>query len=92
MRVWSVEQVLFDAPHEYLAHPLDLGVAFQKGRRDQGRPLVDDPWRAVAEFVIGSNGLVRLAYVYQHCEDFPDPRLLTAAATLTAYSKQQPDT
>jgi hypothetical protein len=42
-----------------------------------------------------SNGLVRLAYVYQHCEDFPDPRLLTTAASLTlipAYSKQQPYT
>jgi hypothetical protein len=57
-------------------------VSFQSARREQGRPLVDDPWRAVAEYVIGSDGLVRLCYTYQHCEDFPDPRVLTTAARL----------
>lgn len=80
---WSVERVLFDAPPEYWSHPRDLGVSFQNGRRAQGRPPVDDPWRAVAEFVIGSNGLVRLCYSYQSCEDFPDPRVLTTAARLS---------
>lgn len=79
---WSVERVLFDAPAEYWAHPQELGASFQSERREEGRPPVDDPWRAVAEFVIGSDGLVRLSYVYQHCEDFPDPRVLTTAARL----------
>jgi hypothetical protein len=65
------------------AHPHELGVSFQSARREQGRPLVDDPWRAVAEYVIGSDGLVRLCYAYQHCEDFPDPRVLTTAARLS---------
>lgn len=83
---WSVEQVLYDAPDEYWAHAHDLGVTFQNGRRDEGRPLVDDPWRGVAEFVIGPDGLVRLSYVYQHCEDFPDPRVLTTAARLAGDS------
>ena len=46
-------------------------------------PPVDDPWRAVAEYVVGTNGLVRLAYVYQYCEDFPDPRVLTTAARMS---------
>lgn len=79
---WSVERVLFDAPEEFWAHPHDLGADFQDTRREEGRPLVDDPWRAVAEFVIGSDGVVRLPYLYQHCEDFPEPRLFTAAARL----------
>jgi hypothetical protein len=43
---------------------------------------VDDPWRAVGEFVIGSDGTVRLSYAYQYCEDFPPPELLTTAALL----------
>jgi peroxiredoxin len=80
---WSVEQVLYDAPSEFWSHPRDLGVSFQNRRREVGRPLVDDPWRAAAEFVVGSNGRVRLSYVYQYCEDFPDPRVLTAAALLS---------
>jgi peroxiredoxin len=80
---WSVERVLFDAPTEYWDHPHDLGRGFQDARRTAGRPPVDDPWRAVAEFVVGTNGLVHLPYTYQYCEDFPDPRVLTAAARLS---------
>lgn len=79
---WAVEQVLFDAPAEYWTHSPELGAEFQDGRREQGRPPVDDPWRAAAEFVIGSDGIIRLAYAYQYCEDFPDPRVLTTAALL----------
>ncbi len=79
---WSVERVLFDAPAEFWTHPHDLGADFQDTRRDEGRPLVDDPWRAVAEFVIGSDGVIRLPYLYQHCEDFPEPLVFTAAARL----------
>ncbi|MEP7193975.1 MAG: peroxiredoxin-like family protein [Actinomycetota bacterium] len=80
---WPVERVLFDAPSEYWSHPHDLGVSFQNGRRAGGRPPVDDPWRAAAEFVIGFDGLVRLSYSYQYCEDFPDSRVLTTAARLS---------
>jgi peroxiredoxin len=80
---WPVARILFGAPAEYWSHPHELGVSFQSARREQGRPLVDDPWRAVAEYVIGSDGLVRLCYAYQHCEDFPDPRVLTTAARLS---------
>ena len=77
---WPVERILFDAPAEYWSHPRDLGVSFQNGRREQGRPPVDDPWRATAEFIIASDGLVRLPYLYQYCDDFPDARVLTTAA------------
>lgn len=79
---WAVERVLFDAPSEYWDRPHELGVALQDDRREQGNPLVDDPWRAVAEFVVSTAGTVRLAYVYQYCEDFPDVRVLTTAARL----------
>ena len=30
-----------------------------------------------------SGGVVRLPYLYQYCEDFPDPRVLTTAARLS---------
>jgi peroxiredoxin len=80
---WPVERVLYDAPAESWGRPRDLGVAFQDGRRAAGRPPVDDPWRATAEFVVGSNGLIRLAYMYQYCDGFPDPRVLTTAARLS---------
>lgn len=77
---WPVERVLYDAPRQYWTHDRDVGARFQADRREQGRPPVDDPWRATAEYVIGRHGVVRLAYQYQHCEDFPDPRVLTTAA------------
>ena len=77
---WPVERVLFDAPPEYWDHPHDLGAAFQDDRRSKGNPPVDDPWRAVAEFVVGTDGMVLMTYAYQYCEDFPDVRVLTTAA------------
>lgn len=77
---WPVARVLFDAPREFWAHPAHLGRAFQDDRRGQGIPPVDDPWRAVAEFVVGHDASVLLAYAYQYCEDFPDVRVLTTAA------------
>jgi peroxiredoxin len=83
---WSVERILYDAPHQFLHHERDLGMRFQAGRAAQGTPLVDDPWRAVAEFVVGADGQVQLPHVYQYCEDFPEPRVLTAAARLSRTS------
>jgi peroxiredoxin len=80
---WGVERVLYDAPAALWSHPNDLGVALQNDRREKGRPMVDDPWRAVAEFIIGRDGHVRLTCSYQYCEDFPDPRVLTTAARLS---------
>lgn len=77
---WTVERVLFDAPAEYWEHPQELGVSLQDDRRSQGNPPVDDPWRGVAEYVVGTDGSVLLGYTYQYCEDFPDVRVLTMAA------------
>jgi len=80
---WPVERILYDAPPDLWAHPRELGSRLQEARRIAGRPLVDDPWRAAAEFVVGQGGIVRLAYLYQYCEDWPDPRVLTTAAQLS---------
>jgi peroxiredoxin len=79
---WPVARILYDAPAEYWSRPPALGVDLQNGRRETGRPVVDDPWRAVAEYIIGSDGRVRFPYLYQYCEDFPDPRIFTTAARL----------
>lgn len=80
---WAVERVLFDAEPEYWTHSRKIGIEFQDVRRLQGRTPVDDPWRATAEFVVGANGLIRLAWDYQHCEDYPEPLVLTTAARLS---------
>jgi len=80
---WPAERILYDAPAEFWEHPRQLGVDFQAGRRAEGRPLVDDPWRQAMELVVGRNGRVRLTYAYQDCEDFPRTSLLTAAAQLS---------
>jgi peroxiredoxin len=80
---WRPERLLYDAPPEYWAHPQDLGARLQEDRIAGGRPMVDDPWRGVAEVVVGRQGRVRLHYAYQYCEDYPDPRVLVAAAVLS---------
>jgi len=79
---WAVEQVLYDTDPEWWTHSLEIGTEFQNKRREQGRSMVDDPWRATAEFVVGSDDAIRLSYAYQYCEDYPDPRVLTTAARL----------
>lgn len=78
-----VPQVLFDAPREMWGHDRATGEEFQRQRRDQGRPLVDNPWLLPGEFVIDTTGTIRLAHRYQHCEDFPEPLVLLAALTTT---------
>jgi hypothetical protein len=80
---WPVERILYDAPPDLWTHSRQLGARLQEARRQAGRPLVDDPWRAAAEFVVGPGGMVRLPYLYQYCEDWPDPRVLTTAAQLS---------
>ncbi|MFQ5948128.1 MAG: redoxin domain-containing protein [Acidimicrobiia bacterium] len=72
-------QVVFDAPDEYLRGDPDAWRSLIQKRREAGRPLVDNPWQLPGEFVIDQRGTVRLAYRYQYCEDYPDPRVLVAA-------------
>lgn len=72
-------QILFDASNDLLNLDYEAGLELMREREQKGRPLVDDPWLLPGEFVIGENGVIRLAYRYQYCEDFPDPRVLLAA-------------
>lgn len=75
----TLVQVLYDAPDEFLRGEREAAVELAESRREKGRPLVDNGWLLPGEFVIGRQGTVRFAYRYQYCDNFPDPRVLTAA-------------
>ena len=79
---WSLEQALYDAPDEFCDRSEETGRSFQADRRSQGRPLVDDPWMQSAEFVVAPEGTIRVAYLYNYCADYPDPRIFTTAGRL----------
>jgi len=79
---WSLEQALYDAPDEYCELSEETGRQFQEDRRSQGRPLVDDPWMQSGEFVVAPDGRIRVAYLYNYCADYPDPRVFTTAGRL----------
>lgn len=77
---WDFQKIMLsDPPADYLADPVGWAAEIQRQRRESGRPIVDDPWRATAEFVIGIDGTIRHAHYYQHCYDAPDPASLIAA-------------
>jgi peroxiredoxin len=79
---FSKEQVLYDAPEEFCDLRLETGLAYQAERRAEGRNLVDDPWMQSGEFVVDPNGTIRVAYLYNYCADYPDPRVFTTAGRL----------
>jgi peroxiredoxin len=68
---------------DYFSHSRDLGEQLKAGRPPE-RTLVDSPWRASAEFVIGQGGTIRFSYAYQWCGSDPDPDVLITAAELSA--------
>lgn len=72
-------QIVFDAPDEFLHCDLEAGVGLQKSRHGTERATVDSPWQLPGEFVVDESGVIRLAYRYQHCEDWPNPLVLIAA-------------
>lgn len=72
-------QILFDAPDEFLDRDADAGAQLVKERQEMERPLVDNPWLLPGEFVVDTKGIVRLAYRFNYCEDFPDQRVHLAA-------------
>ena len=78
----QVSQILFDAPEEFWSHDEEHAQQLCQMRRESGRPMVDDPWRQPGEFVVGTDGRLRLTYRYQYCEDYPDPRVITTAVSL----------
>ena len=48
-------------------------------KRSRDMHVVDDGWQLMSEFVVGMDGIVRSAYRYQYCDNFPDPRFALSA-------------
>jgi len=84
------EQLVYSASDELLRRNYEAGVSFAEMRAEQGRPLVDSPWQMPGEFVVAPGGRIRLAYRYQWCEDYPDPRVLLAAISLAGRDAEDP--
>lgn len=72
-------QIVFDAPEALQRREYEAFAGLAKARREAGRPLVDNPWLLPGEFVVDQTGVLRLAYRYNYCEDFPDKRVLITA-------------
>ena len=79
---FGIEQLLYDAPEETWCHSKEVGLEFQKARRAINRPLVDNPWLSPGEFFVDKSGTIRVSYAYQHCENYPEPRIFLTAAKL----------
>lgn len=74
-------QVVFDAPQWLWSYSEETAKRFIEDRKIMGRRLVNNPWLLPGEFVIGGDGTLKHTHRYQHCEDFPDPRILITAVT-----------
>jgi peroxiredoxin len=72
-------EMLFDAPDEYLRCEAEAGTALFNQRRQEGRPMVDNPWLLPGEFVVAFDGRLAAAYRFQYCEHWVDPRVNVAA-------------
>ncbi len=72
-------EILYDASDDLFRCEFQAGVNLQKARREAGRNSVDSPWQLPGEFVIAPNGLIRFAYRYQYCDNYPDSQVLVAA-------------
>lgn len=81
-------QIVFDAPDEFLQCDFQAGVSLQKSRRGTERATVDDPWQLPGEFVVDKSGIIRLAYRYQYCEDWPNPLVLIGAIKESIWEQQ----
>lgn len=69
-------QIVFDAPDEFLQCDFEAGAKLQQSRHGTERAPVDSPWQLPGEFVVDRSGVIRLAYRYQYCEDWPNPLVL----------------
>ncbi len=74
-------QVVFDAPQWLWSYSEETAKRFIEDRRIAGRRLVNNPWLLPGEFVVADDGTLKHTHRYQHCEDFPDPRILITAVT-----------
>jgi len=72
-------QIVFDAEDAHLRRDAGAWKELLESRQGTDRAIVANPWQLPGEFVIDRRGVVRLAYRYQYCEDWPDPRVLYSA-------------
>jgi peroxiredoxin len=72
-------QIVFDAEDGHLRCEVDAWKKLVESREGTERAIVSNPWQLPGEFVVDRKGVVRLAYRYQYCEDWPDPRVLYSA-------------
>lgn len=73
------QHILFDAPDEYLCVVPERGEELRRARRDQGMPMVDNPWLLPGEFVVDTTGIIRNVHRFSYCEDWLDARVNLAA-------------
>jgi hypothetical protein len=71
---------VFDAPQWLWSYSSETAQRFIEERRVGGRRLVNNPW-LLPEFVVDADGTLQHTHRYQHCEDFPGPRILVTAVT-----------
>ncbi|MDH3471525.1 MAG: AhpC/TSA family protein [Acidimicrobiia bacterium] len=71
-------QALYDDEDILLGGPEDWRMILDF-KRSKGTRLVDSGWQLPGEFVVDTSGLIRMAYRYQYCDNFPDVRLLVSA-------------
>jgi peroxiredoxin len=72
-------QIVFDATDAHLQCDAKAWKELVESRDGTERAILDNPWQLPGEFVVDKNGIVRLAYRYQYCEDWPNPLVLVAA-------------
>lgn len=72
-------EVLHGASDALFELDADAAEELAAERRAKGQPLVDNPWQQPGEFVVDSDGTLRLTYRYQYCEDYSDPNVLRSA-------------
>jgi len=79
---YGVEQVFQGAPREYLELDREAGADLAADRREMGQYMVDNPWQGAGEFLVDTDGRIRVAHRYQYCEDYPDPGVFLTALRL----------
>lgn len=72
-------QVVYGMPDAFLRRDPETGENFLKSRQGSGRSPIDSPWQLPGEFVVDSNGMIKLAHHSQYCADYADPDVLVAA-------------
>lgn len=80
---FTLAQMWYRLPEEsfqrYRSASEDFAADYETDTRMDGRAKVDNPWQQPGEFVVDGDGVLRLTYRYQYCEDYPDSRVLTTA-------------